>query len=393
AKKVLAEAGQKEKKEYLILELEKELSHSRVMKDSLSRELGKAEGLIDAQERVIKKQQELAQSDEHKVIPLKDVENFYKEIESEKDEPGVLSKIKNKFIEFLKSKRNNLDSSVIVEAKSALEDLRKEKVEVESRLKDMENKENKLQGDYENLKREVDKAKEGDNAAQISVFRIMSEENEIISKLNILKLHEEKILFEEESFKRELEELVRLIGPEVLHYRGYSVSKDVWTRSVHTERKELLQKLKIRFEDSNMTGSEDVMKEYRETSERDEFLNRELSDLEKSADSLKNLIKDLETRLAQEFKTGLDNINKEFEKLFSAMFGGGEAELVLTAEKGKTLTTFSQGLALGSEEQEEVSEDGKVDEGLDIRVSLPRKKIKSLMMLSGGERALTSIAL
>jgi hypothetical protein len=86
AKKILAEAGQKEKKEYLILELEKELSGARVVKDTAGRELGKAEGLISAQEGLIKRQEELAASDEHKVIPLKEVENLYREIEAEKSD-------------------------------------------------------------------------------------------------------------------------------------------------------------------------------------------------------------------------------------------------------------------------------------------------------------------
>jgi chromosome segregation protein len=68
------------------------------------------------------------------------------------------------------------------------------------------------------------------------------------------------------------------------------------------------------------------------------------------------------------------------------MFGGGEARLVLTKES-----------SLVPEELEEVENDSspkaRVEEGLDIKVSLPKKKIRGLMMLSGGERALTSIAL
>src|SRR3989344_4490299 len=94
-----------------------------------------------------------------------------------------------------------------------------------------------------------------------------------------------------------------------------------------------IERLKIRLEDAEVGAGEEVMKEFRETSERDEFLSRELVDLEKSAESLKSLIKDLEKRLSDEFETGLNNINKEFSKLFSKMFGGGEAELILTKEE------------------------------------------------------------
>jgi chromosome segregation protein len=385
AKKTLAEAGQKEKKEYLILELEKELSAARSLKDASGRELGKVEGLMHAQEGVIRKQEELAQSDEHKVIPLKDVEALYKEIESEKDEPGVLSRIKERFLGFIKNRRESASSAIIAEAKKALEELKAEKIKVEKRFHEAEAREKKLQGDYEQLKKEVEKAKDSDNSAQIAVFRIMSEENELHSKLNMLKLREEQLHSEDESFKRELDEISRLVGHEVVQFRSVQVNAE--ERSMQLDRRRSLEKLKIRFEDASVAGSEEIMKEFRETSERDEFLGRELGDLEKSAESLKALIKDLEVRLAEEFKTGLDNINKEFGKLFAKVFDGGEAELTLVKEK-KQAKEIIEGEEIESSEEEE-----KGDEGLEIKLSLPRKKVKSLMMLSGGERALTSIAL
>ncbi|MEK7227689.1 MAG: hypothetical protein AAB641_02245, partial [Patescibacteria group bacterium] len=190
------------------------------------------------------------------------------------------------------------------------------------------------------------------------------------SKARIEALKKERQELEEAEFKRELEEMERLVG------------KLSWTPGARKEnltqqeeRRKKLERLKIRFEDSTVAGAEELKKEHMETSERDAFLARELLDLERSVDSLKELIKDLETRLATEFETGLKNINKEFDKLFTAMFGGGEAELILTKES--------------IEDDEEV----KAEEGLEIRVNLPRKKIRGLMMLSGGERALTSIAL
>ncbi len=388
AKETLAEAGQKEKKEYLILELEKELSASRTLKDASGRELGKVEGLIDAQERIIKKQEELAASDEHKVIPLKEVEALYKEIESEKDEVGVLSRIKEKFLSFIKSRRESATSGIIAEAQKALGELSAEKKAVEKKFHEAEAKEKKLQNDYENLKRDMEKAKDSDNSAQIAVFRIMSEENEIHSKLNMLKLREEQLHMEDQSFKHELEELGRLIGSDVLQFRNASLVSGE-ERSLQAERRRSMEKLKIRFEDASVAGSDEILKEYRETSERDEFLGRELVDLEKSAESLKSLIQDLQNRLATEFQTGLNNINKEFGKLFKTVFDGGEAELVLTVEKPPKKSEEIEGEEIDDLSSEAVAK----EEGLEIHLNLPRKKVKSLMMLSGGERALTSIAL
>ena len=388
AKKTLAEAGKKEHKEYLILELEKELSATRTLKDALGRELGKTEGLMHAQEGVVKKQEQLAQSDEHKMISLKEVESLYKELESETEGPGLLQRIKEKFLSFIKSRRDSADSSLILEAKKAIEELKIEKLEVEKKFAEALAKEKKFQADYESLKKEVERAKDSDNSAQIAVFRIMSEENELHSKLNLLKLREEKVRGEEENFKRELTELSHLVGAEVLKYVDVHISLKE-ERLAQEERQRSIQKLKVRFEDASVAGSDEMLKEFRETSERDEFLARELTDLERSAESLKSLIKDLETRLATEFETGLKNINREFGKLFTKVFDGGEAELSLVKESVKKVSAGEEG------EVPEVIDisDTKPEEGLEIKISLPRKKVRSLMMLSGGERALTSIAL
>lgn len=386
AKKVLAEAGQKEKKEYLILELEKELSGARALKDAAVRELGKVEGLMDAQERLVKKQEELAQSDEHKVIPLKEVEALYKEIESEQEDAGIFGRIKEKFLKFLKERKDNASSSIILEAKKTIEELKAEKAVVEKKFQEAEEKERKLQSDYEVLKRDMEKAKDSDNSAQIAVFRIMSEENELHSKLSMVKMREEQLRNDDEAFRRDLEELSRLVGHEILQFRAVEISSE--ERAQQIERKRTVERLKIRLEDASVAGSDEILKEYRETSERDEFLGRELIDLAKSAESLKELIKDLEGRLAHEFETGIENINKEFGKLFKTVFDGGEAELVLVKEK-----KASKEVIEGEEIEVVPEEEEKGDEGLEIKLSLPRKKVKSLMMLSGGERALTSIAL
>jgi len=387
AKSVLAEAGQKEKKEYLILELEKELSQARQAKDLAGRELGKVEGLIHAQENLIQRQKELERSDEHRTISLKEVESLYKEIEKETESPGLLERIKERVLGFIRSRREGGNTHLVLDALKQIGDLQHQKTELEEKLKIALGREKKLDQEYESLKKDVEKAKDSDSSAQIAVFRIMSEENEVRSGLNMLKLREEKNYSENETFKRDLQEVAKLVGPALLNYHNFILNGSE-ERTLQEDRRRLLEKLRIRLEDASVAGSDEILKEFRETSERDEFLERELLDLEKSSVTLRELIKDLEGRLSTEFETGLRRINGEFEKLFSKMFDGGEAELVL-------VRASSAPESLQAEEVVEAIEtpEAKTEEGLEIRVSLPRKKVRSLMMLSGGERALTSIAL
>lgn len=403
AKKILEEVSKENKKQYEILEIEKELSAGRIHKDALIRELGKIEGSIGAEERIIRKQKELVSSEDQKMVRLRDVEEMQfnleeeiREAEIKNDSNSYLIILKN-FIQslsaYIKSQRNTADTNVTLEAEESLSKLIKEKEKIEREIKIAEEKEMKLRDKYDIYKSEIDKEKDSSRDAEKAVFRIMSEENEIISKLNLLKAQEEKLNNEETQFKNELEEIGHILGAEALRFKSVDIGDEKTAieeiRKNQEERKLVLLKVKIRLEDSGVSGADEVIKEFREANERDEFLARELEDLDKSATTLKELIKDLETRLAVEFSTGIEKINREFSSLFALMFGGGEAKISLVKEKKKKIDAILEGeLDEDEDDEEEITE-----EGLDISLNLPRKKIKGLMMLSGGERALTSIAL
>ena len=391
AKKVLEAVGKEHNKDYQVLNLEAEITGSRVHKDALMRELGKLEGLLGAEEKVIRKQHELATSEEHKMIRLKDVEDLYAEISI----LSVIGEILGKLKEFIKSRKESADSSLILEAEKSIKELTKQKDKLEQEIRAAVEKEKSLLSKYEGLKHEIEKEKDSGRDAEKAVFRIMSEENELISKLALIKSREEILKKDEEEFKRELEEVGRLIGRDALHFKDFDVSDESVLeedRKIQEERKRDMSKLKVRLEDSGISGTDEVFNEYKDVSERDEFLARELLDLEKSAESLRTLIKDLEERLSTEFSTGLIKINEEFGELFLAMFGGGSAHLTLTKNKKSKIEAIVEGEEI--DDSEDVGENEEIiEEGLDIAVSLPRKKIKGLMMLSGGERALTSIAL
>ena len=347
--KKLAKESQDAKK---VVRFESDLNEARRQKDELTRELGKLEGLIISEERLIENERRLALSDEHKTVRLKEIESLFREVSVLKTITEVIAKIRD----FIKDRKHTTDSKLISDAESRIAELKKEKITLEKSLEIARNKEIQI------------------SEAEKALLVTKSLENEMSSKLSILKAREERLEIEEEAMKRELEEVGHLAGIEVLRFKDGEQPLDE-ARGKQEERKHTIQRLKIHLEDANVSGMDEVEKEYRETSERDAFLERELSDLDKSAKSLEEIIKDLEKRLATEFSSGLEHINNEFGKMFGIMFGGGEAELILTKESE-------------IEEEEE-----KIEEGLDIKVNLPKKKIKSLMMLSGGERALTSIAL
>ena len=403
AKAVLESAVKVDKKEYLVLELESEITGIRALKDGFQRELGKIEGFILAEERIIKKEEELQSSEEHRMIRLKEVEDLFEEVSLLREVEKIIEKIKT----FINERRRDSSSDVAKNARVRISELSKEKTKIERELKEAETQEKSSQEKYEVLKREIEQDKDSGRDAEKAVFKIMSEENELVGKKRILKTEKEKLKLEEEEFKRELEETAHLAGSEVLRFKeaenlqlsahgqasGNSrpTENSPFFRREQEEKKREIQKLKIRLEDSGAGGSAEVVKEYREASERDEFLRREVEDLEKSAGSLKELIKELENRLSTEFELGLSRINEEFKIFFKDMFGGGEAKLVLIKEK--KIEEIAPTLEEVGAPTLFLRETDVGEEGLDISVNLPRKKIKGLAMLSGGERALASIAL
>jgi chromosome segregation ATPase len=143
-----------------------------------------------------------------------------------------------------------------------------------------------------------------------------------------------------------------------------------------------------------------LIKEAQETETRYEFLNRETADLEKARDDLRAMIVELSEKIKVEFDAALLKINKELGTFFELMFGGGHAELVRSAPKVKKTEADEarEESALGTGELEVKDavempkEEQHTPEGIEINVKLPKKRITSLEMLSGGERSLVGIA-
>ena len=229
--------------------------------------------------------------------------------------------------------------------------------------------------------------------------------NELRGTLNALRMRAHELEHLEGDFKRELTEGVLLIGREILEYEktelkdenGATLNPQAMTledRAMQEERRRKVEKLKIRIEDAGGGSGAEVLKEFQEASERDQFLAREIADLEQSAETLRNLIMELEQKLDEEFRGGIEKINAEFQNYFSLMFGGGSAKLAITKPEKKVRRAVDDLMDGGDAAALAATEEGEKQEtGIDIEVNLPRKKIKALMMLSGGERALTSIAL
>ncbi|HEY0908093.1 MAG TPA: AAA family ATPase [Candidatus Paceibacterota bacterium] len=403
AKKVLEDSKHKDVKSSELIELESNLKTVRASRDEITRTIGRIEGEIGSLERMLARERQSAQAEITTVEYAKvkelvaHVDGLATDIETSSDMGairGVLAKIRASLKAFLESNKNTKAENRAGDLEKEIEILRSRKTDADAEAKEKESELARLSDAYGALRAGIEKEKDSSRDAEKAMFRIMAEENEIRGKLGVLRVREEKLRLEKEDFKREVEEGAILIGRDIYAYESDATVHPAEERHAQEDRRKNIEKIKIRLEDSGAVSPGEVMKEFKETTERDEFLARELLDLENSANSLTTLIKDLEVKLDTLFSEGISKINNQFKEYFALMFGGGEASLAVVREKKRRRQLSPEEMAemgIGAGGEEDEPEETEL--GVDIQVNLPRKKIKALEMLSGGERALTSIAL
>ena len=402
----MEETHGKDAKTKAVFAVEERLNSLRKEREGVSRDIGRLEGEIAGGERMRKVSAHVGEGTV--LIPFPEVEDVLKRVEGVPEE-GDATILKEAFrkvrgalkalLEKYRAKKNATAEGLDAELRALAE----KKREMEKKLSEIQKAETEVTQDEKKLRAEIDKEKDSSRDAEKEVFRIMARQNELHGMLNALRLRQSEIEHLEGDFKRELTEGTLLVGREVLEYEKIEVKDEQGSildaqalalvpRATQEERRRKVEKLKIRIEDAGGGSGAEVLKEFEEASERDQFLARELADLEKSAETLRQLIVELEQKLDEEFRGGIEKINAEFQKYFSLMFGGGTAKLAVTKPE-KRVRREMDDLMEDRETVPEPEPNEKEPAGIDIEVNLPRKKIKALMMLSGGERALTSIAL
>jgi len=127
----------------------------------------------------------------------------------------------------------------------------------------------------------------------------------------------------------------------------------------------------------------ETQKEYEETKERFEFLNTQVEDLRGAIQGLDTVIVELDETIRTRSEASFHILNSAFGKSFKLLFNGGDAKLIQVPPEP---TTDEEGNLIPPPEDAPPA-------GIDIQATPPGKRLKSIALLSGGERALTSIAL
>ncbi len=113
----------------------------------------------------------------------------------------------------------------------------------------------------------------------------------------------------------------------------------------------------------------DAIEEYKKMQERYDSMNEQRYDIEESIKKIRGVISEMTQTMQTQFKERFKQINKNFNEVFAELFGGGKAELILE------------------------DENNLLECGIEIKAQPPGKKLENMTLLSGGERALTAIAI
>lgn len=253
---------------------------------------------------------------------------------------------------------------------------------IEQAIIEHEEKEKTLSRDMVALQEKIDAI---DTSAQAHVQSRHEEEKKVMmleSKLRELestialrRQEEGEYTLREQHFEALVQEGVLIVGRVVLEYKSH-VPDERFRDTVKQDLLRAIERSKLRIEEAGVPNREEVIAEYKTTREREEYLTKELADIKESEEKLLTLIDELTTSLEERFSTGVKEVSKVFSEFFGEVFVGGKGKL--------TLMQISK-----------IDEEGveTMEQGIDIDVSLPNKKVKEINMFSGGERALVSIAL
>lgn len=329
--------------------------------------------------------------DKNNQIELLEKENL--ELNSVIEQFALLNKDNQKYIDDLNFDITNLRISVssfdesgtsidemverieqdIQNNKQSIENKEKQISDLKFECEELEKSIEKFNSEIETIKSDVanstGKIEELKNSRIANNTKLEKTEKEITDEFSVIEgLKEQlvKIDVKKTKFEQDLKQIVDNLWDEyemTPNNTGDYKKPD----NVQNTQKEV-NKLRNQIRDLGSINI-DSIEEYKKAKERYDFMSEQRLDLENTQAKLRNIISDMTKTMKTQFAEKFALINKNFNEVFQELFGGGKAELVLE------------------------DEDNILECGIDIKVQPTGKKLQNMMLLSGGEKAFTAIAL
>ncbi|MFA5163667.1 MAG: AAA family ATPase [Patescibacteria group bacterium] len=271
--------------------------------------------------------------------------------------------------------------------------------QIQKEQKELEEKIKGINQEIENLEDQLRKIAAGQENEKKQLFELQknlqnlqSDHSRIQLELNDLKINATR----QETRLEDLENNIRNESLDLLAIKKHERNSIEFEADKAQKR---INDLKNQLEQIGGIDPESE-KEYEETRNRFEFLNTQTQDLKQAIDSLEKIIGELDVNIKNRFDKEFKIIEEKFNEYFKILFNGGNAKItkLSLSEQEKEENGGSEGgVEKTNEELKRVKLLKKYNAtglaGIEIQATPPGKKIQSVSMLSGGERALTAIAL
>lgn len=349
--------------------------------------------LKEEQEELEKQKQEASKTKEALKKQIEEITEETEELTTIITEFAELNKDNQKYVDDLNYDITNLKISVssFDESEASMEEIQERiNTEIENANKSIENKKNQIeQMEHDNfeleqlmeeIREKIEKIKQevknsGTKIEELKQERIdknerlAKQEDEITNQFKIiedLKAQIVKIDVKKTKLEEDINSIINKMWEEY-ELTPNNVAEYKKPENVAVTQKRVNQ-LRNEIRDLGSVNV-DAIEEYKTMKERYDFMSEQRVDLEDTMNKLRKIIAEMIATMKEQFRDQFTIINKNFEEVFRELFGGGNASLKL-------------------EDEENILECG-----IDINVQPPGKKLQSMTLLSGGERAFTAIAL
>ncbi len=340
-----------------------------------------------------KQKEESIKQKEEKEQEVEKLNSEIKSLSEEVEQFATVNKDNQKYIDDLNFDITNLKISVssFIESEASIEEfVERIRQEILNNNNNIENKNNtlnqaikenaELQTKIDNLNSEIEQIKAEVNNSSENIEKLKqlrTEKNELLDKkeeeitnqFSILEGLKEQIVkmdFKKTKLEQDIEQLINTLWNEY-EITPNNAGEYKKPNNIAQAQKEV-SSIREKIKDLGSINI-DSIEEYKKISERYDFMCEQRLDLENTVAKLRKVISEMTQTMEQQFKEKFEIINKNFNEVFIELFGGGKAELILT------------------------DEDNVLECGIDIRVQPTGKKLQNMMLLSGGEKAFTAIAL
>ena len=349
--------------------------------------------LKQEQESIINKKQELNSIKEEAKEQIEKISKENEELNKVIEEFANLNKDNQKYIDDLNFDITNLKISVssfeesemsikemterieediknneesIRNKQEQLSNIKNDNEQLKNNINELKNKITQIKQDVENSGNKVEKLKEERIKSNEKLEKTEKEIESLFKTIEGLKEQLVKIDVKKTKTAQDIEDIINKMWEEYELTPNSCENYEKPTNVAQTQKrvKEIREEIK-KLGSINV----DSIEEYKQLKERYDFMCEQRLDLEDAIAKLKKIINEMTQVMKEQFSEKFKIINKNFNEVFKELFGGGKAELILTDEQNI------------------------LECGIEIQAQPTGKKLQNMSLLSGGERALTAIAL